>query len=179
MVQKRAWHNLTTAIFIPRRRKRKDQFKREVKSGFVEIMNSADLNIRIGIIDKLSVALSSHTIRDSMFLPDDELPGILLSSQTTTDDSPKTNFQIQSTILIQVVDKKALTVSRYSVDNITNTILQTLIPQNTNDYIAITGFKVCHVALDSLNDSVIQESDGASARKLIRLRFLLYETEIT
>lgn len=142
-------------------------------------MNLADLNIRIGVLDKLNAVLPDYTIRDSMFLPDDAMPGILLSSQTTSDDSPKTNFQVQSTLLIQVIDKKSLTVSRYEIDNITNTILQTLIPKDGSDYIIVTGFKVCHVTLDSLNDNVIQENDGASARKLIRLRFTLYETETT
>lgn len=138
-------------------------------------MNNPDLNIRIGAIEKLKEALPDMVIRDSMFLPDDEFPGILLSTQTTANDSNKTNFQIQSTLLIQVVDKKYLSVSRYTVDNITDTVLKTLIPQDTDDYMNVTGYKVCQIRLDSLNDSVIQENDGASARKLIRIRLTLFQ----
>lgn len=141
-------------------------------------MIEADLQVRIGVISKLNTVITDYPIRDYMFRPEDEMPGILLSSQTTSDDSSKTNFQVQSTLLIQVIDKKSLTVSRYTVDNITNTILKALIPQNTKDYITVDGFKVCLVQLDSLNDNVIQENDGASARKLIRLRFTLFETGI-
>jgi len=142
-------------------------------------MKNPALPIRVGVIAALKTVLPDTPIRDTEAGPNDQLPYVLLSTQTMTDDSPKTNFQVQSTLLIQVVDKKSLTVNRGVVDNITNIILQMLIPQNGNDYITVTGFKVCHVTLDSLNDTVIQETDGVSTRKLIRLRFTLYETDIT
>lgn len=136
-------------------------------------MTIPDLQIRIGAISKLNTVITDMPIRDTMLLPDDDLPAIILSSQTLSQDSLKTEFGGQATLLIQIIGKKSLTVSRYEIDQIADTVMQALIPMNRSDYISVTGFEVVNVTLDSLNDSVIQESDGASARKLIRIRFLL------
>lgn len=133
-------------------------------------MKSADLNIRIGVIEKLQTVLTIP-IRDMAFWPDDDLPGVLLSSQTATDDSPKTNFQTQSTLLIQVYGKKNLLVNRAEVDAIADEIIQSLIPIDTSDYIDVDGFQVTLTRLESLNDDILPDSDGLVCRKLIRIRF--------
>lgn len=140
-------------------------------------MNLPDLQIRIGAITKLTAALPLIPIRDSMFQPTDELPGILLSSQTLSQDSLKTQFGTQATLLIQVLGKQSIVVNRGDVDDLANTVLQALIPQDTADYLTVTGFQVVQVLLDSLNDDIITESDGVTVRKLIRLRFILREKD--
>lgn len=142
-------------------------------------MNNPDLQVRIGVIAALTAAIPDHPIRDMMAGPDDELPYILLSSQTSANDSLKTQFGTQSTLMIQVLGKKSLTVSRYEIDEIADTVLQTLIPQDAADYVTVTGFQVVQVQLDSLNDDTITENDGVTARKLIRVRFTLREADTT
>lgn len=141
-------------------------------------MRNPDLQVRIGVLAALTAAIPDHPIRDMMASPDDALPYILLSSQTNSDDSLKTQFGTQSTLLIQVLGKKSLTVSRYEIDQIADTILDTLIPQDASDYVTVSGFQVVQVQLDSLNDDTITESDGETARKLIRIRFTLREKDI-
>ena len=139
-------------------------------------MKNSDLQVRIGVIAKLETVLDVNIpIRDTMRTPDDPLPCVLLTTQTNSDASSKTSFATQSTLLIQVIGKKSLTVSRYAVDQIATTIMETLIPQSTSDYITVTGFQVTQVSLDSENDDTITDSDGNAARKLIRLRFRLRE----
>lgn len=135
-------------------------------------MMNPDLNIRIGAINKLKTELTVP-IRDSTLWPDDELPGVVLSSQTMGQDGLKTEFGGQATLLIQVIGKKSLTVSRYEVDQIADQVMKLLIPINSTDYISVSGYEVVSTTLDSLNDSVIPENDGVSMRKLIRIRFLL------
>lgn len=136
-------------------------------------MKLPDLEIRIGALSKLSTTITDTVIRDSMLLPDDDLPAIILSSQTLTQDNLKTQFGGQATLLVQVIGKKSLTVSRYEIDQIADKVITTLIPMDRSDFIDVDGFEVVNVSLDSLNDSVITENDGVSARKLIRIRFLL------
>lgn len=136
-------------------------------------MTIPDLEIRKGTITKLNMVVTDYPIRDTMLLPDDDLPAIILSSQTLSQDSLKTEFGGQATLLIQVIGKKSLVVNRGEIDQISDTVMQALIPINRSDYISVTGFEVVNVTLDSLNDNVIQEKDGVSMRKLIRIRFLL------
>lgn len=134
-------------------------------------MMSPDLNIRIGAINKLRTELTVP-IRDSTLWPEDELPGIVLSSQTMGQDGLKTEFGGQATLLVQVIGKTSLTASRYEVDQLTDQVMKLLIPIN-GDYIDVDGYQVVSTTLDSLNDNVIKENDGWSMRKLIRIRFLL------
>lgn len=139
-------------------------------------MKNSDLQVRIGVIAKLETVLDADIpIRDTMRTPDDPLPCVLLTTQTNVPDPLKQTFGTQSTILIQVIGKKSLTISRYEIDLIADKILKALIPNASADYFTVTGFQVVQVRLDSLNDDTVTDSDGNAARKLIRLRIILRE----
>lgn len=138
-------------------------------------MKNPDLNIRIGVLAALQTTLPGTTVRDMEFIDGDTMPGILLSSQTNAPDNTKSNFGTQSTLLIQIYSKQSLSVSRYEIDQIADTVLQTLIPQDSGNYVSVTGFQVLQVDLDSTDDDSIPESDGITAVKRLRLRFYLRE----
>lgn len=139
-------------------------------------MKNPDLEIRIGAIAKLRAVLPDMAIRDTMLRPDDETPAIVIGTQTGSREDLKTSFGMQSTLVIQAIgESQSLNVSRYSVDMLTDTILETLIPIETYNFLNVSGFQVVNVMLDSLNDSNLIESNEISPRKIIRLRFILRE----
>lgn len=141
-------------------------------------MHNPDLQIRIGALAKLKAALPDYPIRDMMLAPDDPLPAILLSSQTSSGEPLKTTFGTRSTLLIQVIGKKSLTVSRYLVDEIADTVLDTMIPHDSADLMTAEGFQIVQVQLESMNDDTITDSDGIAVRKLIRFRLTVREQDI-
>lgn len=139
-------------------------------------MTLADTQIRIGVIAKLQSVLPGIAIRDYVALPTDVLPYVILGTQTVAlEENIKMGFGTQSTLLIQVMGKRNLTVSRAEVENMANTIMHTIITDEPANYITVAGFSVVNTRLDSLNDDVVKDNDGILARKLIRIRFFLRE----
>ena len=136
-------------------------------------MKNADLAIRVGVMAALSDL--GYTVRDMVARPDDQLPYVLLSSQTAIGEDMKTQFGTQNTLLVQIYGKQSLVVNRGEVDAIADDIMAQLIPIDTSSYIAVSGFQVIKTTLDSLIDDTISDSDGIVCRKQIRIRFILRE----
>src|SRR5699024_19481 len=162
-------YNITKCFFIYRYRKAKIGDDEENKG---EDMKLPDTEIRSAIISRLNGVIS-QPVRDSMARPNDEPPYILLSTQTSSQIPVKDRDFLESTILIQIRGSQNITVHRYEVEQITEDIMNELLPISPSNYIPLTDFNIVSILLDSLNDDVITNDEGVTARKLLRLRLRL------
>ncbi|HLS53564.1 MAG TPA: hypothetical protein VK031_06300 [Tissierellaceae bacterium] len=135
-------------------------------------MKLPDTEIRSAIISRLNGVIS-YPVRDMMSRPNDEPPYILLSTQTSSQIPVKDRDFLESTILIQIIGSQNITVNRYEVEQITEDIMNELLPISPSNYIPLTDFNIVSILLDSLNDDVITNDEGVTARKLLRLRLRL------
>src|SRR5699024_1480655 len=135
-------------------------------------MKLPDTEIRSAIISRLNGVIS-YPVRDMMARPNDDPPYILLSTQTSSQIPVIDRDFLASTILIQIIGTQNVTVNRYEVEQITEAIMNELLPVSPSNYISLTGFNIVSILLDSLNDDVITNDEGVTARKLLRLRLRL------
>src|SRR5699024_5888987 len=133
-----------------------------------------DTEIRSAIIARLNGVIL-YPVRDMMARPKDEPPFVLLSTQSNTQIPVKDCNLLESTILIQVIGTQNLLVNRYEVEQITEDIMQELLPVSPSNYIHLNGFQIISIILDSLDDDVITNSEQVTARKLMRLRIQVAE----
>jgi len=137
-------------------------------------MRLPDTEIREAIINKLKTKIV-YPIRDMYARPKDEPPYVLLSTQTGNQIPVKDCNYMETTILIQVIGSQNLMVNRYEVEEITQDIMEELLPVSVVNYIGLVNFDIISIIMDNITDDAITDDEGVTARKLLRLRIRLAE----
>lgn len=108
--------------------------------------------IRQAIYDAINgnITIGSTTIPVSDEKNDNDNLYILLSSQQEVDDNTSDTFITSSTIDIEVVQQTGYSVSKDDIDDITEQILEIIIPTPmTNGLTAPTGIQIMNVRRES------------------------------
>lgn len=95
---------------------------------------------------------------------------VLLSTQTSSRRGTFNGFLHDCTILIQVIDKETIFVTKEFIDDIGTKIMQILMPSQQDGLIQQTGFHINCLTDESMNSNDAQLADATTiVRKLVRL----------
>jgi hypothetical protein len=105
---------------------------------------------------------------------------VLLSTQTSAQRGTFGGLMYDSTILLQVIDKETIYVSKEYIDDVGDKITSILLPAaNSNGLVQQTGFQINCLRMESVNtnDAGITNA-GTIVRKLLRLSAVVCQTSV-
>lgn len=95
---------------------------------------------------------------------------VLLSTQTSSQRGVFNGFLHDCTILLQIIDKQTIFVTKEFIDDIANKVMLILLPTNKDGLIQQTGFQINCLQAESMNTNDAQLTDATTiVRKLLRL----------
>ena len=109
-----------------------------------------------------------------------ENPGnayVLLSTQTSSQRGTFNGFLHDCTILLQIIDKETIFVTKEFIDDIGTKIMQILMPNQADGLVQQTGFQINCLQVESMNSNDAQLTDSTTiVRKLLRLSAKICQT---
>jgi hypothetical protein len=121
-------------------------------------MKIPDRQIRESIVELLNGAIS-QPVRDTISLPDDTYPRVVIAGFNTFQDGSKSQFMFSTNFTLRVTDKHIRVGNANQVQDTANDIMQLLCPTPAGPFPVIAGFEIWSVELNGTQENNYNRKD--------------------